>query len=67
MAKFSVAAANGTTAVYDGTYKVTQGGVLSVLPDNGNPVVFSPAGWLGLEVKDAINKPGDVKDVMSAT
>lgn len=54
--KFSVTAADGTTATYDGTFNITDAGVLSVKPekDSGaNPVIFSPRGWFTLEIEDA--------------
>jgi hypothetical protein len=65
MVKFNVAAPNGKTESYEGDYKITDGGVLSVKPGSGNPVIFSPAGWLALEVTDAPERPGDTRDLLS--
>ena len=53
MATFKVAFSNGQIAEYTGTYKVTDGGVLAVKPDKGNMLVYSPSGWLCVEVTDA--------------
>lgn len=48
--KFTVATANGMITNYDGQYSITESGLLSIEPVNGNPVVLSPAGWFALEV-----------------
>jgi len=52
MTTFKIATSNGKTTEYNGSYKV-DGGVLSVKPDTGNPLIFSPSGWLCIEVTDA--------------
>ena len=52
MAKFTVTTNEGNVAAYEGKYWVDEG-VLSVLPEVGNKVLFSPTGWLMLEVKEA--------------
>jgi hypothetical protein len=51
--KFTVADGKGTTTTYEGGYTISDHGVLSVKPDHGNPVIFSPAGWSVLEVMGA--------------
>jgi len=53
MATFKIATSNGNITEYNGTYTIGDGGVLSVVPDRGNPLVFSPSGWLCIEVTDA--------------
>ena len=52
MAKFTVTTNEGKVAAYEGKYRL-DGGVLTVLPEVGNEVLFSPAGWLLLEIKEA--------------
>jgi hypothetical protein len=59
MAKFTVTTPDGSTAAYEGHYKVADGGVLAVVPLEGNPVVYAPNAWLVLEVTDESVKPGD--------
>jgi len=67
MVKFKVAASNGKTESYEGDYKITDGGVLAVKPGSGNSVLFSPAGWLALEVTDdAPERPGDTHDLLNS-
>jgi hypothetical protein len=58
MAKFTVSTSSGSTA-YAGHYKVADGGVLAVVPLEGNPIVYSPTGWIALEVTDQSVRPGD--------
>lgn len=53
MRTFVVAAANGKLTKYTGEYKIEEAGVLTVLPDKGNPVIYSPVGWNALEILDA--------------
>ena len=52
MAKFTVTTDKGNVAAYEGKYWVDEG-VLSVLPDGGNRMLFSPTGWLHLEIQEA--------------
>jgi hypothetical protein len=52
MAKFTVTTNEGKVAAYEGKYRVDEG-VLTVLPEVGSTVLFSQAGWLLLEVKEA--------------
>jgi hypothetical protein len=48
--KFSVATADGRVTNYEGDYKITDMGVLSIKPAKGNPVVLSPTGWWAVEL-----------------
>lgn len=57
MAKFEIQYVGGVTATVDGQYKVTDGGVLAVLPDSGEPFIVAPSFWQRVTVKDAPTKP----------
>ena len=52
MTKFTVVASNHKPTKYEGSYKIGEGGVLAIKPEQGNPVVYSPSGWLYVEVTD---------------
>lgn len=53
MAKFTVVPYNKSAIKYDGEYEIGARGVLAIKQNNGNPTIFSPSGWLYLEVTDA--------------
>ena len=53
MTKFTVVASNGKATDYSGNYKIEGAGVLAIKPESGNPVVYSPSGWLYVEITDA--------------
>jgi hypothetical protein len=55
MATFTVTRADAQTRTYVGFYTINDGGVLSVKPEEGIPVVYSTSGWLSLEIEDAPN------------
>ena len=57
--KFSVATPDGKVTPYEGQYTIGDSGVLSILPQTGNPVILSPSGWLAVEIIDA---PSAYKD-----
>lgn len=52
MSTFTVARSDGLTTTYAGKYNLSDGGVLSVMPYDGKPVVFSPSGWATLEIDE---------------
>ena len=47
-----------SVAEYEGSFRVTDSGVLSIEPDDGNPLLLSPAFWIMVEVTDAPRAPG---------
>lgn len=52
--KFSVAAANGQIAAYEGDFEISKEGVLVVTPTNfagSSQHIYSPSGWWCLDVK----------------
>jgi len=52
--RFSVATtADLIITEYEGRFRVTDSGVLSIEPDDGNPILLSPAFWLSVEITDA--------------
>ena len=61
MAKFRVKPMGSQAHIVEGEYKITEGGVLSVLPKSGPPVIYGPSGWATVEVVDAPEKaaPGN--------
>jgi hypothetical protein len=61
MVKFTVAAAAAQEKLvkYEGDY-VIRDGVLAIQPVKGNPVVYSPSGWLTLEVEDGVENLGNL-------
>ncbi len=57
MTKFKVVFANGKSTKYKGDYKIDTAGVLAIKPDRGNPVLYSPSGWVSIEVTDGPDYP----------
>ena len=57
MAKFRVKPTGAQAHMVEGEYKVTEGGVLAVLPKTGPPMIYGPGGWASVEVLDAPEKP----------
>jgi hypothetical protein len=53
MTKFTVVISDRQIVKYEGSYKIGDGGVLAIKPRSGNLVVYSPSGWLSVEVTDA--------------
>ena len=53
MTKFTVVASDHQPIDYEGSYKIGDGGVLAIKPQRGNLIVYSPAGWLHVEVTEA--------------
>lgn len=53
MTRFRIVSPNGTSKLYQGTYKVYPSGVLGVVPKDASPFVLSPTGWLQITVIDA--------------
>jgi hypothetical protein len=64
MVKFTVAAASPQEKFvkYEGDYVIREG-VLAIHPVAGNPVVYSPSGWLTIEVEDG--DTGDLGNLMN--
>jgi hypothetical protein len=55
--KFKLQAVNANDITIEGNYKI-EAGVLSIVPDQGNPLVISPAGWISVEVLEAPERGG---------
>jgi hypothetical protein len=53
MASFTVTIPSGSETRYKGRYKVSDAGVLTITPDEGNLIVHSPSGWRTVEVTEA--------------
>jgi hypothetical protein len=51
--KFKLKTVNANDIAIEGTYKISEAGVLSVEPEKGNLLVLSPAAWLSVEVTEA--------------
>jgi hypothetical protein len=51
--KFKLRTVNANDLAIEGTYTISEAGVLSVKPDTGNLVVMSPAAWVSVEVTEA--------------
>jgi len=47
--KFKLRKADNANITVDGTYNVGDDAVLTVTPDEGNKVVYSPSGWYSVE------------------
>jgi hypothetical protein len=64
MVKFTVAATapQEKFVKYEGDYVIREG-VLAIRPEKGNAVVYSPSGWLTLEVEDG--ERGDLGNLMN--
>jgi hypothetical protein len=50
--KFKLRTVNANDLAIEGTYTISDAGVLSVKPDKGNLFVFSPAAWVSVEVME---------------
>jgi hypothetical protein len=50
--KFKLRTVNANDLAIEGTYTISEAGVLSVKPAKGNLLVFSPAAWLSVEVME---------------
>lgn len=51
--KFTVMVQGGNKQAYVGEYKITEAGVLSIVPTTGNPISYSPAYWVSVEITEA--------------
>jgi hypothetical protein len=52
---FTVVMANGAPTLFEGSYKVSKSGLLSIETQGGNAILLSPAGWLSLETDAPIS------------
>jgi hypothetical protein len=55
--KFKLRTVNANDITIEGNYTI-EAGVLSIVPDEGNPVVISPAAWISVEVLEAPARGG---------
>lgn len=56
--KFTVATANGQITDYNGSFIVSDDGLLRISPEGGNRIIMSPAGWVALEVTEESSNTG---------